>query len=127
MKVQPGLSAEFRVEVGAADTAVAVGSGDVAVLATPRVVALAEHATVLALRGRLSSAQTSVGIEVSVRHRRPSPPGTVLTVAARLAEVDGPRLAFRVVVHDGDLLVADGTIRRTIVDRASFLARAGER
>ncbi|NKY85298.1 thioesterase family protein [Nocardia veterana] len=125
MKLQPGLSAEFSTEVTAADTAVALGSGDVEVLATPRIVALAEHATVLAVRDRLASARTSVGIEVSVRHRRPSLPGATLTVAARLVDVEGDRLTFRVVVHDGDLLVADGTVRRAVVERTAFLSRAG--
>ncbi|WP_227982380.1 thioesterase family protein [Nocardia spumae] len=124
MKLRPGLEAEFSVEVTAADTAVALGSGDVDVLATPRIVALAEEATVRAVRDALPHGRTSVGTEVSVRHRRPSPPGTMLTIGARLVEVDGPRLTFRVVAHVGEVLVADGTVRRTVVERRDFLARA---
>ncbi len=126
MKLQPGLEAEFGVEVTAADTASALGSGDVDVLATPRVVALVEEAAVRAVGDALPSARTSVGTEVSVRHRRPSLPGTMLTVCARLVEVDDARLTFRVVVRAGDVLVADGTARRTVVDRRDFLARARE-
>ncbi|NKY53883.1 thioesterase family protein [Nocardia vermiculata] len=126
MKLQPGLAAEFSVEVTAADTATAFGSGDVDVLATPRVVALAEHATLLAVRDKLHSGHTTVGIEVSLRHRRPSPPGTTLVVGARLVEIDGDRLTFRVVVHVGASLVADGTVRRAVVERKQFLARAAE-
>lgn len=126
MKLQPGLSAEFSIEVTTADTATAFGSGDVEVLATPRIVALAERATVLAVRDRLPSGQTTVGIEVSLRHRRPSVPGTILTVGARLAEVDGTRLTFRVVARSGETMVADGTVRRAVVERKSFLAGADE-
>ncbi|AHH18749.1 putative thioesterase [Nocardia nova SH22a] len=124
MKLQPGLEAEFSIEVTAADTASALGSGDVDVLATPRIVALAEEATVRAIADALSGGRTSVGTEVSVRHRRPSLPGTTLTVCARLVEVDEARLTFRVVARAGEVLVADGTVRRTVVDRKDFLARA---
>ncbi|MEV5646619.1 hotdog domain-containing protein [Nocardia sp. NPDC052254] len=124
MKLQPGLEAEFGIEVTAADTASVLGSGDVDVLATPRIVALAEEATMRAIGDALPSGRTSVGTEVSVRHRRPSVPGTILTVCARLVEVDGARLTFRVVVRVGEVLVADGTVRRTVVDRRDFLARA---
>ena len=51
MTLEPGLQAIFRYTVTEADTAAAVGSGDVPVLATPRVLALAERATVAAVAG----------------------------------------------------------------------------
>ncbi|MFC4374488.1 thioesterase family protein [Nocardia halotolerans] len=115
-----GLRAAFDVEVTARDTAAALGSGDVEVLGTPRVVALVEEATVCTVAGQLPDGHTTVGTEVSIRHRRSSAPGTTLTVTARLIEVDGLRLTFDVAVHDDGFLVADGTVRRVIVDRASF-------
>ena len=46
MPLQPGLRAAFDYTVTEADTAAAQGSGDVPVLGTPRVLALAERATV---------------------------------------------------------------------------------
>ena len=46
MTLEPGLRAAFRHTVTGADTAAAIGSGEVPVLATPRVLALAEQATV---------------------------------------------------------------------------------
>ena len=46
MELAPGLLAELRVVVSEADTAIAAGSGDVPVLATPRLLALAEAASV---------------------------------------------------------------------------------
>jgi hypothetical protein len=46
MTLEPGLRAAFRHTVTEADTAAAIGSGEVPVLATPRVLALAERATV---------------------------------------------------------------------------------
>ena len=46
MLLAPGLTASVTLVVDDADTALALGSGDVPVLGTPRVIALAEEATV---------------------------------------------------------------------------------
>ena len=53
MGISAGTSAVVVLTVGPEDTAVALHSGEVEVLGTPRVVALAEEATVKALAGRL--------------------------------------------------------------------------
>ena len=68
MQLQPGLSARVELTVTDADTAQALGSGDVPVLATPRVLALAEAATVAALAARLDTGQTTVGTRVELDH-----------------------------------------------------------
>ena len=52
----PGLTAQVELTVADTDTARAVGSGDVPVLATPRVLALAEAATVAATTPRMPPA-----------------------------------------------------------------------
>ena len=49
----PGLSARVELTVTEADTAQSLGSGDVPVLGTPRVLALAETATVAATARQL--------------------------------------------------------------------------
>jgi fluoroacetyl-CoA thioesterase len=123
MTLQPGLSAAFEVEVQDTDTALAVGSGDVEVLATPRVVALAERATVQAVADHLPPGHTSVGTEVLLRHRRATLPGAVVAVSAHLTEVDGSRLTFTVAAHENGTLVADGTVRRMVVERDAFMDR----
>jgi fluoroacetyl-CoA thioesterase len=69
---EPGVSAAFDELVGDGDTAAALGSGDVAVLATPRVLALAERATVQAVAGALDPDETTVGAHVELDHLRPS-------------------------------------------------------
>jgi hypothetical protein len=58
MTLEPGLEAAFRYTVTEADTAAALGSGEVPVLATPRVLALAERATVAAVAGALEVGAT---------------------------------------------------------------------
>jgi fluoroacetyl-CoA thioesterase len=65
----------MRHEVTDADTAAAVGSGDVPVLATPRLIAWMEAATVQSVARFLGTGQTTVGsvalprVRVSRRHR----------------------------------------------------------
>jgi fluoroacetyl-CoA thioesterase len=124
--LEPGLQAEVVHLVADEDTAAAVGSGDVAVLATPRLLALAEAASVASVRDELGPEQTSVGTRVELEHLRPTPVGVRVVVHATLTHVDGRLLRFEVVAeHPADgRVVATGTLSRVVVDRKRFLARA---
>ena len=119
-----GALARVELVVTDADTAQALGSGDVPVLGTPRLLALAEAATVAATAARLPSGAASVGVRVELDHRAPTAVGRTVTAEARLAKVDGRRLVFEFSVRDGRQLVADGRIERVIVDRHRFVERA---
>ncbi|TYC01439.1 thioesterase [Micromonospora sp. WP24] len=121
--IAPGLSARVELTVTDADTAQAVGSGDVPVLGTPRVLALAEAATVAATARSLPAGMTTVGIRVELDHRAATPVGGRVQAQARLAEVDGRRLLFEVRVTDGEEVVADGRVERMLVDRRRFVER----
>ena len=139
----PGLEASpswvgalTRVEltVTDADTAQTLGSGDVPVLATPRVLALAETATVAATARHMPSGMTTVGFRVELAHTAPTPVGRVIAAQATLAEVDGRRLVFEVHVTEvprtGDVpyaqrrVIAEGRVERMLVDRQRFLSTA---
>lgn len=112
--------------VGEADSAIAVGSGDVPVLATPRLIALAESATVAAVADLLPESSTSVGTRVELDHLRATPLGATVTVVATVTVADGPRLEFRVEARDdhgaADRVVARGRVERVVVDRSRFVA-----
>jgi fluoroacetyl-CoA thioesterase len=125
MAIGPGLRAGFSYTVTEADTAVAAGSGDVPVLATPRVLALAEQASLDAVAGALDAGATTVGARVELEHLRPTPVGATVAVQAVLERVDGRRLEFAVRVVDGERLAARGWVVRVVVDRATFLRGAG--
>ena len=125
MTLEQGLQAAFRHTVTEADTAAAIGSGEVPMLATPRVLALAERATVAAVAGALQAGATTVGTRVELDHLAPSPVGAVLAVEAVLERVDGRRLEFAVRLRNGDRPVASGLIIRVVVDTAVFLRDAG--
>ena len=120
----PGLKARVELTVTDADTAQSLGSGDVPVLGTPRVLALAEAATVAATARQIPGGVTTVGRRAVVEHRAPTPIGHVVVAHATLAKVDGPRLHFEVALHDGPTLVAEVRIERVVLDRREFIARA---
>jgi len=124
MALDPGLHASFRYAVTDADTALAHGSGDVPVLATPRVVALVERATCLAVAESLTDDLTTVGVRVEVEHLVPTRVGGEVTVEAVLEAVDGRRLTFGVRVSDDERDVARGTVVRTLVTRDRFVEKA---
>jgi predicted thioesterase len=115
--------AELTFVVSERDTAVALGSGDVEVLATPRLLAWLEAATVSAAAALVGPEETSVGTRVEMEHLAACRVGTRVTVTADLAHRDGRLLRFAVGAHDGDeRLLASGTVTRVVVDRARFLS-----
>src|SRR5262245_46074088 len=149
MTIAAGQRASVSAVVADADTAIQAGSGDVPVLATPRLLALAEAATVAAIAPHLAPGMTSVGTSASLEHRRASPVGTEVVVEAELTEVEGRRLMFSFIARESarraggaaagqgagratradedggeDLVVGAGTMERVLVDRAAFVARA---
>lgn len=119
------------------DTAIALGSGDVPVLATPRLIAWMEAATVAAVRPQLDPSSTTVGIEVWIRHRRASAVGAHVEVEVTEITEQDRGVLFDVVAREvpqdsedadpspgvGGHEIATGRVVRAIVDRGSFLNR----
>jgi predicted thioesterase len=120
----PGLTAQVELTVAEADTAQWLGSGDVPVLGTPRVLALAEAASVAATARQLPPGTTTVGTRADVRHLIATPIGRRVTARATLAAVDGRTLTFEVVVREGDRVLAEVRVERAVVDRQRFIERA---
>ena len=116
----------MRHEVTDADTATAMGSGDVPVLATPRMLAWMEAETVEAAAAFLNTGQTTVGIAIRIEHRRATPVGGSVEIAATPPrDVAGGHLTFGVqAVDSSGKVVAAGEIDRAIVDRQRFLTSA---
>lgn len=120
--------AQLSYVVSASDTAISLGSGDVPVLATPRLIAWLEAATVAALPG-LGDDETSVGTRVDVEHLAASPVGAAVDVLAEIAHRDGRLARFQVVAHHdigaGPVMIARGEVTRVVVRRDAFLERTG--
>lgn len=120
---QPSASVTFVVDE--TSTAIALGSGDVPVLGTPKVVALCEEASVIAVKPTLAAGETTVGTEISVRHLAPSTVGSTVLAAAEITGVAGRKRVLSVTVTQDGSVVASGTHTRVVVDRTKFIAETG--
>jgi predicted thioesterase len=118
-----GRSAEDSRVVAADDTAVALGSGDVPVLATPRLLAWLEAATVAAVAPAIADGDTTVGVRVELDHLRSSRVGTRVTVRATVSAVEGRTIHLDVLAEDERGPIGSGRVLRAVVRRDRFLGR----
>jgi fluoroacetyl-CoA thioesterase len=94
------------------------------ILATPRLLAWCEAATVAACAPSLTAGLTSVGTRAQLEHLAATPVGGQVTVTAVLEHSDGRLLRFSVSgVDRSGRLVCSGQVTRVIVDRERFAAR----
>lgn len=123
--IEPGAQARLAHIVTSDDTAVALGSGEVPVLATSRLIAWCEGATLDALRPHESDGVTTVAMRVHLDHLRAVSIDAEVTVLATLERIEGRRYVFvaSVLASDGQL-VAEGRIVRVEVETESFMASA---
>ena len=96
------------------------------VLGTPRLLALAEAACVAAIAPQLGAGQTTVGVAVSLEHKRASPIGAPIEVEAELAGIEGRRFFFNFIAYGAgtgdEAVIGGGTVERMLVDRDRFLS-----
>jgi fluoroacetyl-CoA thioesterase len=67
--------------------------------------------------------EQTVGIDVNLNHTAATPPGLTVNIKGELTEVDGRKLSFFIVAHDGIDVISEGTHQRFIVDAERFKAR----
>lgn len=123
----PGIKGTLRHTVEAGDCAAAVHSGAVMVFSTPHLIGLMEGASFDAAQPHLLPGETTVGTRVDIEHLEACPVGVEVTAEAELAQVDGRRLSFNVLVRAGDVLLGRGRHDRFIVQEERFLARVKEK
>lgn len=119
----PGLVGEANQVVTNADTAAQWGSGLVASYATPAMIALMENAAFYATKPLLPETQTTVGVEVNVKHLAATPVGMTVRARAELLAVEGRKLVFKVEAWDDAEKIGEGAHTRFIVDLERFNTR----
>jgi len=128
MAVMVGMSAHVSHTVSDADTAVALLSGTVEVLGTPRAIAWAEEATVLAVAPGLRDHEVCVGTRIGFEHLQPTVVGVEVTASAQVVSISGRIVTLEVELHrhdaEGDTLIAHGEIVRVVLARDRLLERA---
>ena len=121
MEITVGMTGEAFNEVERADTAYEVGSGSLLVYATPCMVALMEGAACSALEGCLIEEQTTVGIELNIKHIAATPVGMEVKAVAEVTAVEEKIITFSVTAFDESGKIGEGTHKRAIVTNQKFL------
>jgi predicted thioesterase len=94
-----------------------------AVLCTPWLIWFLEHAAREAVLSWLEPGESTVGLEIEVRHFAPTPVGHTVTCTARLIHVDGARLSFQLEAHDAAELIARGVHTLQVIQVEGFSKR----
>jgi predicted thioesterase len=119
-ELKPGLSAEVTEFVTEQLTAASVRSGLVSAYATPAMSALMENASVAAIQKCMPKGQTSVGVEMNVKHIAATPVGVRVRARAEVIAVEGRRIVFQVQAWDHKEIIGEGIHTRVVVDAARF-------
>ena len=94
------------------------------VFATGFMVGLFEWASIRAVNPHLDwPNEQTVGTDVKVSHIAASPPGLTVTVQVTLDKIEGRKLTFSIVAHDGQDKISEGTHERFIIDADKFNAK----
>ena len=123
MEIVIGTKAEVATLVETSDTALEVGSGSLRVYATPCMAALMEGAACEALEGFLSEDQTTVGIELNLKHVAATPVGMEVRAEAVVTAVEGKIITFAITAYDEAGKIGEAEHKRAIVNCQKFLDR----
>ena len=117
------MRGDSKLVVADDDTSVALGTGVISVLASARLIALCEEATVNAVANELEDGMTTVSMRVQFDHLQPTPVGAEVSTEAVLRAIDGRRLKFEVSAFDSGGLIAAGKITRVVVSIDDFMGK----
>jgi predicted thioesterase len=100
-----------------------VGSGGLRVYATPAMVRFVEQSCFRMLEPLLAEGQTTVGVEIMLRHLAPTPLGQQVHLRAEIIAVAEGRVRFQFETWDSLEVVGRGEHERAIIDIDRFQAR----
>lgn len=121
MKAEVGMKAEVTTLVEREDTAAEVGSGSLLVYATPCMAALMEGAACEAIADALEDGETTVGIELNLKHIAATPVGMEVRAEAEVTAVEGKILTFAIKAFDEAGEIGNATHKRALVNAQRFL------
>lgn len=124
MTIVVGMKGETGTLVEREDTAAEVGSGSLLVYATPCMAAMMEAAACEAVAPGLSEAETTVGIELNIKHLSATPVGLEVRAEAEVTAIDGKIISFELKAYDEAGLIGEGTHKRAVVSCEKFLEKA---
>ena len=123
MTVEIGMKAEATNLVEREDTAQEVGSGSLLVFATPCMAALMEAAACEAIEAALAENETTVGIELNLKHIAATPVGLEVRAEAQVTAVEGKIISFHIDAFDEAGKIGEAEHKRALVNSQKFLDR----
>ena len=105
------------------DTALEVGSGSLLVYATPCMAALMEAAACAAIAEALGENETTVGIELNLKHTAATPVGLEVRAEAEVTAVEGKIFSFQIEAFDEAGKIGEATHKRALVNSQRFLEK----
>jgi len=105
------------------DTAVAIGVGDLPVLANSLIINAMQSAAIASIAEHLENGESTVETSLALEFHGGIAIGGGLRTSANCTEVNGREITFICEAYEGERLVASAVIKRTAVERVSFLAR----
>ena len=121
MNIEIGMKAEASTLVEREDTALEVGSGSLLVYATPCMAALMEGAACEAIEAGLDEGETTVGIELNLKHSAATPVGMEVRAEAEVTAVEGKIITFAITAYDEAGEIGSATHKRALVNAQRFL------
>lgn len=123
MTICIGMKGDASTLVEREDTALEVGSGSLLVYATPCMAAMMEAAACDAIAPGLTEAETTVGIELNIKHLSATPVGLEVRAEAEVTAVDGKIITLELKAYDEAGLIGEGIHKRALVSAQKFLER----
>jgi predicted thioesterase len=123
----PGISVGTRsvssMEVTPDAVAAHLGSGSLRVFATPAMALLVERTCRSMVEPQLPQGQSTVGVDIHVRHLAPTPLGGTVRIEAQITAIEGRAVDFRAEMWDEVEKIGEAEHRRVVIDLDRFLKR----
>jgi fluoroacetyl-CoA thioesterase len=97
------------------------------VLATGFFVGLLEWTCIQLMKPHLDPGEGSLGIKVDISHLAATPPGLTVDVDVECTAVEGRKVSFAVMAHDGVDMIGEGRHERFVVAWDRFNAKVADK
>lgn len=123
MLIEIGMKGQAETVCEREDTALEVGSGSLLVYATPCMAAIMEAAACEAIAKGLSDTETTVGIELNLKHLSATPVGLEVRAEAEVTAVEGKIITFHIEAFDEAGKIGEAEHKRALVNSQKFLEK----
>ncbi len=121
--LETGMKCILEKRVEEFEVASSIGSGGLDVFSTPHLIAFMERAAYNCVQSELPLGDTTVGIEVNIKHLKATAIGKNIKSVAELVNIDGKKLDFVVTVYEGEEKIGEGNHSRFIVNGEKFMSK----